>query len=325
METLYLGIDVGSVSTDFVVMNEDLKIIDQLYLQTKGNPIEAVKEGMRQLSNQYQNGDIRGVGTTGSGRALAFAIVGGDVVKNEITTHAVAAATLDPDICTVLEIGGQDSKIILLRHGVISDFAMNTVCAAGTGSFLDRQAERLGYKVEELGRLAMAAENPVGIAGRCAVFAESDIIHKQQLGCKMEDIIAGMSKALVRNYLSNVAKGKQILPKVCFQGGVAANDGIKKAFEEVLGCSVFVPEYHKVMGAYGSAILAKEKTDLDGKRTCFRGFQIGEEPISSIRFNCKDCDNNCEVTIIRSGNTKLGCFSDRCGKYQLNHLSQSFI
>lgn len=313
---LYLGIDVGSVSTDLVVMNDDLKIVDQLYLKTKGAPIEAVKDGLRQLGGRYRDEEIAGVGTTGSGRALASAIAGGDVVKNEITTHAVAAAAIDPEIRTVLEIGGQDSKIILLRDGVISDFAMNTVCAAGTGSFLDRQAERLGIKVEELGSFAVKAENPAGIAGRCAVFAESDIIHKQQLGCKMEDIIAGMSKALVRNYLSNVAKGKQILPKICFQGGVAANEGIKKAFEEEFGCTVFVPEYHKVMGAFGSAILVKEKMEKAPEKSRFRGFRIAEMPVTADNFVCHDCDNHCEVTVLRSGDTKLGCFSDRCGKYQ---------
>jgi predicted CoA-substrate-specific enzyme activase len=314
----YLGIDVGSVSTDLVVINENLRIVDELYLQTKGNPIEAVKEGLRQLSNIYRDEDIKGVGTTGSGRALASAIAGGDVVKNEITTHAVAAAALDPDIQTVLEIGGQDSKIILIRDGVISDFAMNTVCAAGTGSFLDRQAERLGYKVEELGGLASSSENPVGIAGRCAVFAESDIIHKQQAGCKVEDIIAGMSRALVRNYLSNVAKGKKILPKICFQGGVAANEGIRTAFEEALGEKIFVPEYHKVMGAFGSAILAKEKTERIGESTRFRGFQTASMPIITHQFTCKDCDNHCQVTILQSGETRLGYLSDRCGKYQTN-------
>lgn len=312
----YLGIDVGSVSTDLVVMDNDRKIIDLLYLQTKGDPIEAVRDGLRQLAGRFENRGIGGVGTTGSGRALASAIAGGDVVKNEITTHAAAAATFDPDIRTVLEIGGQDSKIILLRNGAVSDFAMNTVCAAGTGSFLDRQAERLGYKVEELGKLAAASENPVGIAGRCAVFAESDIIHKQQLGCRMEDIIAGMSKALVRNYLSNVAKGKRIESKVCFQGGVAANEGIKRAFEEELGCQVMVPEYHKVMGAYGAAILAAENRDSACGKTRFRGFHAGEEAVSSRRFRCEDCENRCEVMILLSGETRLGCFSDRCGKYQ---------
>ncbi len=312
----YLGIDVGSVSTDLVIMNESLKIVDQLYLKTKGAPIDAVKEGLRQLSGRFLDEDISGVGTTGSGRALASAIAGGDVVKNEITTHAVAAATLDPEVCTILEIGGQDSKIILLRNGVISDFAMNTVCAAGTGSFLDRQAERLGLSVEDLGGLAAMAESPVSIAGRCAVFAESDIIHKQQLGCRVEDIIAGMSKALVRNYLSNVAKGKSILPKVYFQGGVAANEGIRRAFEETLGAPVIVPEYHKVMGAFGAAILAKERPEQTDPGTKFRGFSTGNEEIESRSFHCSDCDNHCQVTMLFSGKKQLGCFSDRCGKYQ---------
>lgn len=316
----YLGIDVGSVSTDFVVMDDNLKIIDQLYLKTKGAPIDAVKEGLGQLSGRFRDEEILGVGTTGSGRALASAIAGGDVVKNEITAHAVAAATLDPEIRTVLEIGGQDSKIILLRNGIISDFAMNTVCAAGTGSFLDRQAERLGISVEDLGKMAAMAENPVSIAGRCAVFAESDIIHKQQLGCRMDDIIAGMSKALVRNYLSNVAKGKTILPKICFQGGVAANEGIRRAFEETLGTPVIVPEYHKVMGAFGAAILAKEKIKKPALKSKFRGFQTANEPIKSRSFNCRDCDNRCQVTVLYSGDRQLGCFSDRCGKYQNNNF-----
>lgn len=312
----YLGIDVGSVSTDFVVIDSSLEIQDQIYLKTMGAPIDAVKDGLRRLSKTIRDADIKGVGTTGSGRALSAAIVGGDVVKNEITTHAVAAATVDPEVRTVLEIGGQDSKIILLRDGIISDFAMNTVCAAGTGSFLDRQAERLGVSIEDLGEMALKAKSPVSIAGRCAVFAESDIIHKQQLGCTMEDIIAGMSKALVRNYLSNVAKGKTLLSKICFQGGVAANEGIRRAFEEALDTTVIVPEYHKVMGAYGAAILAKEKADKEQKRTLFRGFDTGTENIESRSFNCQDCDNRCHVTVLYSNGRQLGCFSDRCGKYQ---------
>jgi predicted CoA-substrate-specific enzyme activase len=312
----FLGVDVGSVSTNFVVIDDDLHIVKQCYLQTRGDPIESVKAGLGQLSGSYKNEDIKGVGTTGSGRALASAIIGGDVVKNEITAHAVAASAFDRDIRTILEIGGQDSKIILLRNGTVSDFAMNTVCAAGTGSFLDRQAERLGYRVEDLGRLASSSKNPVDIAGRCAVFAESDIIHKQQMGCNVEDIIAGMSKALVRNYLSNVAKGKRIEGKVCFQGGVAANEGIKKAFEDELGCEVIVPSYHKVMGAFGAAILAKEKTYIERSESLFRGFETCTRPVDSRYFQCTDCDNQCQVMMLYSEGTKLGCFSDRCGKYQ---------
>jgi CoA-substrate-specific enzyme activase, putative len=314
----YLGIDVGSVSTDLVIMDEEKKILTQLYLKTKGNPIEAVKEGLKQLGREYKSSEIGGVGTTGSGRSLAAAVTGADVIKNEITAHGVAAAVIDPEIRTIIEIGGQDSKIILLNHGVITDFAMNTVCAAGTGSFLDRQAERLGMEIGEMGDYALRAVNPVRIAGRCAVFAESDIIHKQQLGCTMEDIIAGMSKALVRNYLSNVAKGKEILPKVCFQGGVASNAGIRSALEEALQCEILVPEYHKVMGAYGSAVLASEFIAEGDKKTRFKGFEAGYDDIKTETFECSDCSNHCEVVILRSGKKQIGCFQDRCGKYQTN-------
>jgi len=319
----YLGIDVGSVSTDLVIMDEKRKILTQLYLKTRGNPIEAVKEGLRRLGEEYKSCEIDGVGTTGSGRTLAAAVTGADVVKNEITAHGVAAAVFDPETRTIIEIGGQDSKIILLNDGVITDFAMNTVCAAGNGSFLDRQAERLGLEIGELGDYALRAGNPVRIAGRCAVFAESDIIHKQQLGCTMEDIIAGMSRALVRNYMSNVAKGKEILPKVCFQGGVASNAGIKRALEEALECEIIVPEYHKVMGAFGAAVLAQELMEEENgnirfrqKKTRFKGFEAGRDDIKTETFECADCSNHCEVVILRSGGRQIGCFSDRCGKYQ---------
>jgi len=312
----YLGIDVGSVSTDLVIMDNEKKIVSQLYLKTRGNPIEAVKEGLRQMGTEYDSRHIAGVGTTGSGRSLAAAVTGADIVKNEITTHGVAAATLDPEIRTIIEIGGQDSKIILLQGGLITDFAMNTVCAAGTGSFLDRQAERLGLKIDELGDYSLRSDNPVRIAGRCAVFAESDIIHKQQLGCTVEDIIAGMSQALVRNYLNNVAKGKELQPKICFQGGVAANAGIRAALQKALNCEIYVPEYHKVMGAYGAAVMTKEYMDIGNKKTRFKGFEAGNEEITAESFACPDCSNQCEVVILRSGNKQIGCFSDRCGKYQ---------
>ncbi len=311
-----LGIDVGSVSTDFVIVDQENKIVDQLYLKTKGDPIGAVGEGMELLRPRWSKEKIFAVGATGSGRSLASTLIGADLVKNEITTHGIASSLLIPGVKTILEIGGQDSKIILLRDGVISDFAMNTVCAAGTGSFLDRQAERLGIKVEEIGDYALKSKNPVRIAGRCAVFAESDLIHKQQTGCKMEDIIAGMCQALVRNYLSNVAKGKKLQQPIAFQGGVAANIGIVRAFEEELGCDIVVPEYHKVMGAYGAALLAKEKMTSSDLKTKFIGFTQRPEGVKAEGFLCEDCSNRCEVVLLKSGDLTIGAFSDRCAKYQ---------
>lgn len=312
----YLGIDVGSVSTDIVLLDESLDVIQEIYLKTKGNPMDSVYEGLRQLSKKYDSKQITAVGTTGSGRMIAAAITGADTVKNEITTHAIAANHLDPEVQTILEIGGQDSKIILLQDGIISDFNMNTVCAAGTGSFLDRQAERLEIEIDQLGQLALESRAPVRVAGRCAVFAESDIIHKQQLGYSKEDLIAGLCQALVRNFLSNLAKGKDIRKKIFFQGGVAANKGIKKAFEDELNMEVNVPKHFKVMGALGAGILAKEAIEKKDRKTAFKGFHILDNKITTKSFECKDCPNHCEVIMIYSKNVRIGCFSDRCGKYQ---------
>ena len=255
----FLGVDVGSVSTNIVVINENGEVLAEKYLRTNGRPIEVVQEGIHEVGREL-NGEVEiaSAGTTGSARFLASMIIGADVVKNEITAHAVAASAVVPGVRTIIEIGGQDSKIIILRDGVVTDFAMNTVCAAGTGSFLDQQASRLLIPIEEFGNYALKSKNPVRIAGRCAVFAESDMIHKQQLGYNIEDIIAGLCEALVRNYMNNVGKGKEILEPVIFQGGVAANAGLVQAFNKYLNTKVTVPPHFAVMGAIGAALLAKK-------------------------------------------------------------------
>lgn len=310
----HMGVDVGSVSTDVVLIDKDFNVIEKIYLRTKGRPIRAVQQGIKILKNKYESSDIVSVGTTGSGRHIASVLLGGDAIKNEITTHAIAALQMDKDVRTIIEIGGQDSKIITIRNGIVTDFAMNTVCAAGTGSFLDRQAERLEIPIEKFGEYALLSNVPVRIAGRCAVFAESDMIHKQQLGYNEADIIRGLCEALVRNYLNNVGKGKEIQQKVFFQGGVAANVGIKKAFEEALGLKVIVPEHHGVMGAIGAAIIGAEAVKKKGK-TAFRGFKVAEAKFVSSSFECKSCPNRCEVVDIKDNGAIVGCFGDRCGKW----------
>lgn len=310
----YLGVDVGSVSTDIVLLDENLSFIDGIYLRTKGRPINAVQEGFKIFKEKYSKIKIQAAGTTGSGRQISSFLIGADAVKNEITAHAVAALRIEPELKTIIEIGGQDSKIIILRDGVVNDFAMNTVCAAGTGSFLDRQAERLGIPIEEFGSYAVKSNNPVRIAGRCAVFAESDMIHKQQLGFSDKDIIGGLCDALVRNYLSNVAKGKEIKPKIFFQGGVAANTGMKASFEKALDQEVYVPEHYDMMGAIGAAILAKEQVQKSGISK-FKGLNIADDRFTSKSFECSGCSNRCEVVNICSLENIIGCFGDRCGKW----------
>ncbi len=268
--SLYLGVDVGSVSTDFAVIDDNINVVAQAYLPTAGAPIKAIQKGLKLIREELGEVQFKSIGATGSGRYLASVVLGADIVKNEITAHAVSALHFVPGVQTVIEIGGQDSKIIILRDGIPVDFAMNTVCAAGTGSFLDHQAARLGIQIEQFSELALKSKNPTRIAGRCTVFAESDMVHKQQIGHNIEDIIAGLCYSLVRNYLANVAKGKEILPEVVFQGGVAANKGMQRAFEDILGMPVIVPKYHKIMGAIGAAILAKEYSFSNGKQSHFK-------------------------------------------------------
>jgi predicted CoA-substrate-specific enzyme activase len=313
---IYLGLDVGSVSTNIAVLDERCEVLDTLYIRTQGRPIEAVQEGLRQIKGNYGATPVRSVGTTGSGRQLAGIMVGADIVKNEITAHAVAAMHIQPEVQTVIEIGGQDSKIIIIRNGVVTDFAMNTVCAAGTGSFLDQQAARLNLPIEHFGDKAIQSAAPVRIAGRCAVFAESDMIHKQQAGHQIPDILNGLCHSLVRNYLNNVGKGKEIKGPILFQGGVAANKGMKRAFEEALQCEVIVPEHYNVMGAIGAALLSKEQVSA-GQTSNFKGFDLVEYTYIPRSFECSGCPNLCEVIEMQINGKIAARWGDRCGKWNM--------
>ena len=309
----YMGIDVGSVSTNLVLLDIDNKITDTLYLRTKGLPIEAVQLALSNILKRNRNIEIRGVGTTGSGRQLAALMVGADVVKNEITAHAMAAIHEQPDVQTVIEIGGQDSKLIFIRNKVIADFSMNTVCAAGTGSFLDQQAARLNMSIEEFSKQALASKAPVQIAGRCAVFAESDMIHKQQAGYLLTDIINGLCHALVRNYFNNLGKGKRVNGPILFQGGVAANPGMRRAFETALGQPVIIPRYYNVMGAVGAALLAREQ--IKNGISAFRGVKLINDTYSSRSFECDGCPNRCEIIEFQINSAVAARWGDRCGKW----------
>jgi len=320
----YLGIDIGSLTCKLVLVNEKNEIIFSSYFRTEGNPIGAIQKGLRELKKQIENHnlsiEIAGVGTTGSGRYLAGVITGADLIKNEITAHAKGVRSFVPDAKTVIEIGGQDSKIIILENGVAVDFAMQTVCAAGTGSFLDAQSFRLGIPIEEFGEIALKSTNPTTIASRCTIFAESDMIHKQQIGHPTEDIIAGLCQGLVRNFLNNVARGKNIQPPIVFLGGVSENVGLRKAFEEALGQKIIVPPYNTVMGALGAALLVKENLP---PKTKFLGFEISDKDIRCTSFQCQGCPNRCEVIEARIEEKIMARWGDRCGKWSNLNLEKA--
>lgn len=311
MKNAYLGIDIGSISTKGVIIDEQEQILASAYIWTEGSPINASKKLLRLLEEQFDRNsyEIISSGTTGSARKLIGAMIGAEIVKNEITAHAVGTTSLHPDVRTILEIGGQDSKIILVENGIATDYAMNTLCAAGTGAFLSSQSRRLGVDVEEFGQIALLSSHPAQIAARCTVFAESDLVHKIQMGYAKEDIIAGLCKAVVSNYLSNVGKGKKILSPVIFQGGVSKNVGVVDAFRKALGCDILVDENGHLMGAYGIAILAKRS----GLRKPF-DLSVEDMEFQTREVNCGHCPNHCEIVCVYRDGSLIDSWGNRCEK-----------
>ncbi len=304
-----LGIDIGSISTKGVIIDENNDIIASSYIETKGNPLNAVKELITILKRDFNSDKYKivHVGTTGSARKLIGTILGAKTIKNEITAHAVGTISKYPNVRTILEIGGQDSKIILIENKIVTDYAMNTLCAAGTGSFLSSQAKRLGVDVKDFGKIALTSNNPTKIAARCTVFAESDLVHKAGVGYKKEDIIAGLCYSVANNYLNNVGKGKKILAPIIFQGGVSKNIGVKKAFQDILGEEIIVDENGHLMGALGIALLSKkEKEEIEFN------FEILETKFETIGTECNKCPNHCEIICIKKNNKLLDAWGNRC-------------
>ena len=313
----YLGLDVGSISTNLVVIDSNKRVLSKRYLMTAGRPIEAVRIGLQEIGEEIGNRvEIKGAGTTGSGRYLTADFVGADLVRNEITAQATAAVQIDPSVDTIFEIGGQDSKYISLDNGVVVDFEMNKVCAAGTGSFLEEQAEKLDISIkEEFGALALSAQEPVRMGERCTVFIESDLVHHQQRGAKKDDLIAGLSYSIVQNYLNRVVGDRRIGNRIFFQGGTAFNKGVVAAFERVLGKEIIVPENHDVTGAIGVAILAMEERTWE--RSSFKGFDLSQRRFEQSSFECKGCDNLCLIRKVSVEGEKPLFYGSRCEKYDV--------
>lgn len=314
MKKCFLGVDIGSISTKGVIIDEQNNIIASNYLYTEGSPVDAVKRLIKDLKtkinhNEYQ---VVSVGTTGSARKLIGVLLNASIVKNEITAHAVGTTSIYPNVRTIFEIGGQDSKIILLNNKIVTDYAMNTLCAAGTGAFLSSQAKRLGIDINDFGTLALQSKNRVDIAARCTVFAESDLVHKAQMGYKKEDIVAGLCKSVVNNYLNNVGKGKKIIPPIVFQGGVSKNIGVVAAMEEITKEKIIVDKNSHLMGALGVAILAK-KSLIEKPFS----FDVIEKSFLTEEKKCHGCSNNCEIICVKVDNKLVDSWGNRCEKGEL--------
>lgn len=306
------------MSTKGVVLDCNNRIIASEYLWTEGDPITATKKVVLSLQKQLPDSvKIMSVGTTGSARKLIGAMLEADIMKNEITAHVKGTLSRHPDARTIIDIGGQDSKIIIVNHGIVVDYAMNTLCAAGTGAFLAAQAERLGIPVENLGDVAVQSKCPAKIAARCTVFAESDLVHKAQAGYAKEDLVAGLCNAVVSNYLNNVGKGKHIASPIVFQGGVSKNKGVVQAFQTELDCEIHVDPDSHLMGAVGAAVLSK-----GAKRTKPFACEIADLSFKTRADTCGGCANHCEIISVLRNGFLLDCWGNRCEKGQAGQLKE---
>jgi predicted CoA-substrate-specific enzyme activase len=298
----YLGIDIGSVSTNLTLADGEGRVIKDIYLRTQARPIEIVHEGLREIARELGSRvRVRGVGTTGSGRELIGELIGADVIVDEITAHKTGASfiaehMIGKKVDTIFEIGGQDAKYISIDSGIVVDFTMNEACAAGTGSFLEEQAEKLDVKiVNEFAELAFSSKRPLRLGERCTVYMEQDVSAYLKKGAAKRDIIAGLAYSVVQNYLNRVVRGRKIGSVVFFQGGTAYNDAVAAAFSEVLGAEIIVPPYNGVIGAIGAALLVREKVEALGIETAFRGYDLTAIDYTLREFTCQGCTNYCDI------------------------------
>lgn len=321
---VFLGIDIGSISTNIVLMDENREVVAKYYLMTASRPIEAVRTGFRDILERYgELADVQAVGVTGSGRHLIGDLAGADVVVNEITAHATASAFICPEVDTIFEIGGQDSKYVRLENGLVKDFTMNKACAAGTGSFLEEQAEKLGISIKrDFARLALAAEHPVDCGEQCTVFIDSEVVRHQQRGTPVSDIAGGLAYSIATNYLHRVVEKRPVGDHILFQGGVAFNTAVLAAFERLTGKAITVPPHNEVMGAIGCCLIARRNMlETPGFATGFTGFGVLEKGYRQESFQCNLCANQCDISkILVEGHRPL-FYGGRCERYEVRRSS----
>src|SRR5210317_143081 len=319
----YLGIDIGSTTTKYALVDEEGKIIHKTYVPTQGRPIEVTKNLLECIRHDLgERIEIAGTATTGSGRNVVGDFLNADLIIDEITAHAKGAVAIDREVDTIFEIGGQDSKYIHIDNTYPLDFDMNKVCAAGTGSFLHELANKYGINiVGEFQDIALSSRTPVKLTDRCTVFMESDLVSYYQKGASREDLMAGLCYAIVHNYLNRVVGKRKIGRRIMFLGGPSLNKGVVAAFENVLGRGLLVLLHREVLGAYGAAICVRQKMQSEGKdRSAFRGMRSAindrmnfKEKVCSIDPNCH---NQCKLKIYQFDNRR-SIWGGECGRHEL--------
>ena len=307
MKKAYLGVDCGSVGIKLVLLDENREVVKKSYLRNEGI-INTVRKGLENIANDEY--EVCGCGTTGSGRNFVGMLVGADLVKTEILAHVVGTLNYYSDVKTILDIGGEDSKIMTIRNGVLEDFIMNQVCGAGTGSVVDSIASRMGIKIEDVGYLALQSKQQLNFPGKCGVFMASSVVSRLNAGANKSDILMGVVNALVNNYIM-LGKNTRLDPPFIYQGATSQNKAIVKALEEQLGHKIIVPKYASYMGAIGIALMAQKE---NGYKTNFKGYNLKHQQYNSKTVIANGCDNNCEITSLYEKDKYVGSIGNRCDK-----------
>ena len=311
-----LGIDIGSTSTKAAVLDNSNNVIGWIYRKTAGDPIKAVQLLFKAFREMEKKGgftlEIKGVGTTGSGRKMIGELIGADLATNEITAHATAACFIDPEVDTILELGGQDAKFTQLQNGMVYNSIMNYVCAAGTGSFIEEQALKLDIPLTEYADKVIGLECPK-TSDRCTVYMERDLDILLARGWSKEQVAAAVLHSVRDNYLNKVVGGLHIGDHIYFQGATARNKGLIAAFEVELGKPIQVSPFCHVTGALGMCILAKDRVADADKSARFEGFEFADKEISVTYEVCELCHNKCNLSIIKSGDKSLA-WGLKCGR-----------
>ncbi len=305
MKKVYLGIDAGSASINMALIDGKKNLINSIYLRNQG-VIDTIQRGLKEISGDYK---IAGVGTTGSGRNFTKMLVGGDLTKTEVLAHTIGALHYYPNLRTLIDIGGEDSKLMCIRDGILEDFVLNNSCSAGTGSSLEAIAMRIGIPIEKVGKLALQSKKRLNISTKCGIFMTSAVVTYLNSGAKKSDILMGVVRGMVGNYLM-MANGKDWKLPFVYQGATARNSAIVKAFEEQLEEEIIVPKYCDTIGAIGMALIIARDPP---QQTNFKGFEIADRNYRTETRIARGCENNCEMTLLYD-DKYIGALGNRCEK-----------
>lgn len=318
----YLGIDAGSTTTKLVLIDKDGNLLYSLYGSNEGNPLNSVTNMLKNLYKQLpEKAILRYSGVTGYGEKLIQTALNVDLNEIETIAHYTAAKTFEPDVTSIVDIGGQDMKYIRMKNGSIDNIMLNEACSSGCGSFIETFAKSLNIEISEFVKEAIKAKRPVDLGSRCTVFMNSKIKQAQKEGYSVGDISSGLSYSVIKNAIQKVMKVRDVSTlgdHIVVQGGTFYNDAVLRAFELIVGKNVVRPDISGLMGAYGMALLSKEQyeanLDMEYKSKILKEDELDKLEVKITHTHCNNCENHCKLTINKFNNGAIHVTGNRCEK-----------